>query len=86
MFIIVYDYDSGKVRINVSAIVSYYVRVGNGVCYPEITTKIVVMDGKYFIVKETPEEIDRMIEEAREQYLTNVDNILGISYGNYGRK
>lgn len=80
MFIILNDVDDGKIRINVSMIV-YYLRVEDYEKEKECT-EIKTVKGITWVT-ETPEEIDRLIEEALEQRVTNIDNLLGITYHNY---
>lgn len=69
-------YDSSEVMVNVKSI-DYYCTLRDD------STRIKFNHGSYLIVIETAEKIDTLIEEALEQRVTNIDNLLGITYHNY---
>lgn len=77
MFIKLHFYNDGdEVRVNVNSILYYYSENCNSI-------RILFKDGRALLVTESPEEIDTLIEEAVEQRVTNIDNLLGISCMNY---
>lgn len=81
MFIILHGkHSNNEYRINVNSIACY------GYKNSTKTVHVEVVPMGSLPVTETPEEIDMLIEEAKEAEIQNIDNILGISYGNYSKK
>lgn len=76
MFIRLHGCQNGILYVNVNDISRYCVLDGR-------RTVVKFSNGEYECVLETPEEIDTLIEEALEQRVTNIDNLLGISSLNY---